>query len=156
MLNEHITFSNTFKNKLLTKYRVQQYEGLCYFEINDELIEQIKIMKDLAIIGSGHVNRFYSVTATLNEFIKLYLMIPDLDPEYLSSDKIFMDTLRKGHAVWYPEKFEIEKRNLVIRCEGVTIEVMTDCFGIYIEPHENKYFSCIALSNQISFKVIGL
>lgn len=157
-MDNHIIFSKTFQNKILTKYRAQQYEGLCYFEINDELIEQIKTMRDLAVIGSGHVNRFYGVTAVLNEFIKLYLMIPNLDPEYLSTDKTFINTLKAGHEVWYPKIFETEKlkRDTVIRCEGVFIEVMIECFSIAVEPHENKYFNSIAISNKISLATIGL
>jgi hypothetical protein len=156
-MGEHIVFSNVFKNKILTKYLAEKYEGLCYIELEEPLIEQIRIMRDLSIVGSGHINGFHSVQATLGEEVKLFFMIPNLDPEYLSSDKYFLDTYYL-HALWYPIAFAVEKikADSLIPCEGAFIEVSKEWFSISVVPYENKYFSSMAFSNKIGFESIGL
>lgn len=158
MEEDRMIFTNKFSNKILTKYLAGEYQGLFYFEINEELVEQIKVMRELAIIGSGHIVAFLSVQSTLTDRIICVNFIPNFSPDYLTSQKSILDTFYNDHAVWYVDKFEVEKldADIVIPCEGVFLEVQTDSFSINVSPYENKYFNVMAWSYKIGFGSIGL
>lgn len=155
---ERIIFSDKKTNKILTRYFAYKCDGLCYFEINDEIKEQISLLRDVAIMASGHIPNFHSLKNFLSQSANAVFIIPNVPADFLTDNEMFVNSFNSDQPLWYVEYFDTAslKHSSVVHCEAIFVEVLKDCFFINATIYENKYFSSTPYSHLLSFDVIWL
>jgi len=129
-----------------------------YFEINEEIKEQILLLRDLAIMASGQIPHLHSLKNFLDNSANVVFIIPNVGAEFLTSDEYFVNSFNANQPLWYLDYFDSSslKHSSQIHCEAIFVEVLKDCFFINATIYENKYFSSTPYSHLLNFEVIGI
>lgn len=148
-----------YTGRFLMRYHCINVEGLLYVEITNEIIERVRTMQLLSVIGAGHIEGFNCTQSYLIDKVKFFLLAPNVTITELSSDEDFGVTFNNGNKnYWFVKSLRDDKLKMesIIQCEALYIEVGTKEFWLTFVPYENPFFYSRVFTNKIKLSLIGI
>src|ERR1035437_3623024 len=152
-MEDIIQISEEKTDLLLTKYYNQDIISVCILKLTKHLKKQIVTSHNLLVAGSGHIERLYSIKSILPDNFEIYFFLPVVAPDYLSSDKEFVDSFHfVKKLLWHLKSFDLEKLKkeiVFLPAETIFLEVTLNSFFINAHPYENLFTSQQIFMNKI-------